>query len=98
MTGDSDIDRLIRAAWTVAGAPLAELRSAATRARATADRVRIDPSDPEHLAADLSAITSLAAAAEMLDLIVTYRTVQLWGTDDPIDLNNPDHTNGEQHR
>lgn len=97
MTKD-DQDRLIRAAWTVAVAPLADLRAAARDARYGAANVHPDPtSEHEHFDADLSIIASLTAAAEMLDLLVTYRTVQSWTEgDDPIDLGHP-ATNGDNH-
>ena len=84
MTDKDDLDRLIRAAWCCAAANIDDLRTAAADARNGATDLQPDTSDPEHLAADLSIIDSLTAAAELLDLLAVYRTVQSWTTDSPV--------------
>ena len=84
MTDKDDLDRLIRAAWCCAAANIDDLRTAAAAARKRATDLQPDTSDPEHLAADLSIIASLTAAAELLDLLAVYRTVQSWTTDSPV--------------
>lgn len=92
-----EIGALIRAGYRVGTASLSDLRAAAAHARRSADRMDIDTRDEDHLAADMNIYTSLCTAAEMLDLLATYKQVQMWGSDDPIDLTDNDHTNGEQH-
>lgn len=99
-----DIDDLIAAAYTVASCDLDALRTAASTARAHAERLHITTDDEEQMTADVTAYAALNASAEMLDLLVTYRQVQAWQRhdDQPIDLTH-DHQdttngNGEQHQ
>lgn len=87
-----DLDLVIQAAGTIGTTTLADLRAAATHARHAAATLHIDTDDTDHLDADLTRAATLAIAAETLDLLTVYRTVQLWGGDEPIH-----QPNGEQH-